>query len=258
SQDLARAVGRLEESRRAYESTREGAEEERARLAAARAETEVLAEDLRRRQRRRWAEDLDASRRFVRELEARGREVLDELRRRPDPAALRAFVREAGEDIATQAREAEPELEPGRAPVPGDMVEVIGRGIRGELVEVAGQRARIQRGGLRFEVAADQLRVVGEAPPRERVAIAVEQPVGASEEINLIGRRAREAVDELASFLDRAARAGIAEVRVVHGVGTGALRRAVHEFLASSPYCAAFREPDAAGGGAGVTIAELA
>src|SRR5207253_752282 len=107
----------------------------------------ALLEDLRRRQRRRWSEDLDASRRFLRELEARGREVLEELRRRPDPSTLRAFVRQAGDEIATQARDAAPAEEPSRAPVPGDQVEVVGRGIRGELVEIAGERARIQRGG---------------------------------------------------------------------------------------------------------------
>jgi DNA mismatch repair protein MutS2 len=257
SQELARAVARLEESRRAYEASREAAEAERVRLAAARAETEALTEDLRRRQRHRWSEDLDASRRFLRELEARGREVLEELRRRPDPATLRTFVREAADEVAALARETEPERERGRAPVPGDVVEVVGRGIRGELVEIEGERARIQRGGLRFEVPAAQLRVVGDAPAREKVAIAIDRPADAPEEINLIGRRAREAVDELAAFLDRAARAGVAEVRVVHGVGTGALRRAVHEFLASSPYCAAFHEADQPGG-AGVTIAELA
>ena len=258
SRDLARAIGRLEESRRTYEASRADAEQERERLSAARAETETLAEDLRRRQRHRWSEDLDASRRFLRELEARGREVLEELRRRPDPAALRAFVRDAAEEIATHASESEPEPDRGRPPVPGDLVEVVGRGIRGELVEIAGERARIQRGGLRFEVAADQLRVVGDAVPRERVAIAVDRPDDLPAEINLIGRRAREAVEELSRFLDRAARAGVAEVRVVHGVGTGALRRAVHDFLASSPYCAAFREPEPSAGGAGVTIAELA
>jgi dsDNA-specific endonuclease/ATPase MutS2 len=42
----------------------------------------------------------------------------------------------------------------------------------------------------------------------------------------------------------------------VHGVGTGALRRAVQEFLAASPYCTRFREDDAARGG--ITVVELA
>ena len=67
----------------------------------------------------------------------------------------------------------------------------------------------------------------------------------------------RDAIDALAAFLDRAVRAGLSEVRVVHGIGSGALRRAVHEFLASSPYCTTFRESEPAAGGAGVTIAEL-
>jgi DNA mismatch repair protein MutS2 len=257
SRDLARAIARLEETRRSYEEQREAMERERARLAEMRAETEALADDLRHRQRRRWAEDLDASRRFVRELEARGREVLDELRRRPDPAALRAFVGEARDEIAARAREVVPEDAPRRAPVPGDLVEVVGRGIRGELVEIAGERARILRGGLRFEVAADQLRVVADASPRERIAVTVDRPADVPEEINLIGQRAREAVDALAAFLDRALRAGVAEVRVVHGIGSGALRRAVHELLAATPYCAEYHEADPIAGGAGVTVARL-
>ena len=76
-------------------------------------------------------------------------------------------------------------------------------------------------------------------------------------ELNLVGQRARDAVDTLASFLDRAARAGRTEIRVVHGVGTGALRKAVQEFLASSPYCVKFHDADPQAGGSGVTVAEL-
>ena len=99
--------------------------------------------------------------------------------------------------------------------------------------------------------------MVGDAPARERVAIEVDRPANAPAEINLIGQRVRDATDALAAFLDRAVRAGLSEVRVVHGIGSGALRRAVHEFLESSPYCAGFRESEPAAGGAGVTIAEL-
>ena len=51
----------------------------------------------------------------------------------------------------------------------------------------------------------------------------------------------RDATDALAAFHDRAMRAGLSEVRAVHGIGSGALRRAVHEFLESSPYCTTFR-----------------
>jgi DNA mismatch repair protein MutS2 len=260
SRDLARAVARLEESRRAYEARRDDVERERAALAAALAETEALTADLRERQRRRWADDLEGSRRFVRDLEARGREVLEELRQRPDPATLRSFVREARADVVERERAVlPPPAATGRAPVPGDTVEVAGHGIRGELVEIAGDRARIRRGGLRFEVAADRLRVVQADPARARVAVHVAPPgADVPGEIDLTGQRAREALDALASFLDRAVRAGLAEVRVVHGLGTGALRRAVREFLAGSPYCAEWREAEPSAGGPGVTVARLA
>ena len=256
SRDLGRAVARLEASRREYEERRDAAEAERTGLAAARADAEALAADLRARQRRRWADDLGESRRFLEDLQRRGAEILEELRRRPERARLRAFATEAEQTIA--AREAELGDAPGRPPAPGDTVEVVGRGIRGELVEIAGPRARIQRGGLKFEVAADQLRLVPAGPARERVAVLVDRPPETPDEINLIGRRAREAIEALATFLDRAVRAGASEVRVVHGLGSGALRRAVHEFLAESPYCAAYREAEPGAGGAGVTIAQLA
>src|SRR5207247_6613120 len=115
---------RLEESRRGYEAECEEDERECARLAATREEAEALAEDLLARQRRRWAEDLDASRRFLRELEARGRTVLEELRRRPEPATLRTFVREAGEEVAAQGRRIDPGPPPPRPPGPGGLLPV--------------------------------------------------------------------------------------------------------------------------------------
>lgn len=258
SQDLARAIARLETSRRELDRARDEADAERRRLEGARTEAEALAADLRARQRRHWSDDLEASRRFVRDVERKGRAILDELRARPDPATLRSFVKESTEAITVHTPA--PEAVATRPPKLGDTVEVVGGGIRGELVEINGERARIQRGGLRFEVALAQLRVVDDGGRRERVAIHVARPVEADQErgeINLVGQRAREAIDALATFLDRSVRLGLSEVRIVHGVGTGALRRAVREFLAASPYCVKFREEEIARGGGGVTVAEL-
>ncbi len=196
----------------------------------------------------------------MREIERKGRALLEELRGRPEPAALRTFVRESHDAIAAHASggaAAAPQTAP---PKIGDTVEVVGGNIRGELVEMHGERARIQRGGLRFEVATSQLRTVDAPARRDRVAVSVARPIDVEPdrgEINLVGQRVREAIDALATFLDRSVRLGRSEVRVVHGLGTGALRRAVQEFLAASPYCVKFREEDAARGGGGVTVVEL-
>jgi len=76
-------------------------------------------------------------------------------------------------------------------------------------------------------------------------------------EINLIGRRAEEAVEELDKFIDSAALASVNRVRIVHGHGMGVLKRAVGEFLTASPHIARFYPASQAEGGSGATIAEL-
>jgi len=76
-------------------------------------------------------------------------------------------------------------------------------------------------------------------------------------EINLIGRRAEEAVAELDKFLDSAALASVERVRIVHGHGMGVLKRAVAGLLKNHPLVAKFRAADQHEGGAGATIAEL-
>ena len=258
--DLSHAIARLEESRRALDETRDAAAAERAALGAVRAEADLLLADLRARQRKRWADDLESSRRFVEDVERRGHALLDQLRERPAGSTLRAFSDEVRAEIRQHGEESVSEPLAGRVPVLGDMVEVVGSKIRGELLEIDGDRARIRRGGMRFEVPVKQLRVAADDGQKARVVVQLApaaQPTESHTEVNLTGLHVREAVDALAAFLDRAVRVGVAEVRVVHGIGSGALRRAVHQFLATSPYCQGYREAELGAGGSGVTIAEL-
>ncbi len=76
-------------------------------------------------------------------------------------------------------------------------------------------------------------------------------------EINLIGRRVDEAEQELEQYLDRAFLAGLPRVRIIHGHGTGILRRAVREFLKAHPHVATIAEASQIEGGQGATLVEL-
>lgn len=76
-------------------------------------------------------------------------------------------------------------------------------------------------------------------------------------EINLIGQRAEEAIDELEKFLDRAAMASVERVRIVHGHGMGVLKRAVSDVLRRNPHIATHYPASPGEGGTGATIAEL-
>jgi len=129
--------------------------------------------------------------------------------------------------------------------------------IRGELVALQGDRARIRRGGLTFEVATRQLRKAAAHKREPQVRVAVQSSAPGLPEINLLGLRVHEALPRLEAFLDQAVLSHQLSVRIIHGMGTGALRRAVREYLANSPYCAAYNEAARVEGGGGVTIVEL-
>jgi DNA mismatch repair protein MutS2 len=76
-------------------------------------------------------------------------------------------------------------------------------------------------------------------------------------EINVIGRTADEAHDEVSRFLDRAFMAGLPRVRIVHGTGMGVLRRTLREFLRNHPQVTSVTEPPHNQGGQGATEVEL-
>ena len=76
-------------------------------------------------------------------------------------------------------------------------------------------------------------------------------------EINVIGRNAADAEDEVQRYIDRAFLAGLPRVRIVHGTGMGVLRRTLREFLKSHPHVATFAEAGQNEGGQGATLVEL-
>ena len=76
-------------------------------------------------------------------------------------------------------------------------------------------------------------------------------------EINVIGRTADEARDEVEKFLDRAFLAGLPRVRIIHGTGMGVLRRTLRAFLEKHPQVGSVTEPGQNEGGAGATVVEL-
>src|SRR5262249_42868541 len=78
-----------------------------------------------------------------------------------------------------------------------------------------------------------------------------------SNELNLIGKTAGEAVDLTDKFLDEAFLNGLSEVRIIHGHGTGALRKAITEFLADHPHVAKFASAPQDKGGSGATVVNL-
>jgi DNA mismatch repair protein MutS2 len=75
--------------------------------------------------------------------------------------------------------------------------------------------------------------------------------------LNVIGQTTDEAVDAVDKFLDEAFLNSLSEIRIIHGHGTGALRRAIGELLKDHPHVERFSSAPSEQGGAGATVVEL-
>jgi DNA mismatch repair protein MutS2 len=173
------------------------------------------------------------------------------------------------EDSRRRLREAGARLSPAPAPrapdeaelTPGMAVAAEHLGLRGRLVAIAGDSATVQAGAVSVRVPVSALRPaaggVASRPPARRPARDDGATRAVPSELMLIGRTTDEVQDLVEKYLDDAFMAGMANVRLVHGKGTGALRKAVRGVLADHPLVESFRDGAPAEGGAGATVAAL-
>ena len=130
-------------------------------------------------------------------------------------------------------------------------------GAIGKVMRLSGDRVEVEVKGRRVEVARAALEKVSVSPPAP--PSRPELPVHTTVSLELSVRKltveeAKRRVDE---WLDRLLLAGVHSGRLIHGKGTGTLRRALHEYLAKLPYVKRFYLAPPEEGGDGVTIVEL-
>ena len=280
---LDRMLAELASSRATLESERQQVARLRAEGEAARAEYTAKLERLQERRDelyRSMRDDLDAA---FRQAHGEVASVIRELQRGPT-AQQAAAAREQLEGLAEQAREAEQAAGVKREAVrPADLVPVDWRRIRaGDPVRIAGGRegalvslpdrkgrATVRVGAAKLVLPAEQIGQAarrsddGSARKRVRVERAPDPAGGGAlgggtTECDLRGHRVDEALDRLADVIDRASADGRDRLRVIHGHGTGALRKAIREHLRTSPYVSGVRAGGDDEGGQGVTVADLA
>ena len=125
----------------------------------------------------------------------------------------------------------------------------------------------MEAGSFRVSVPVSELRPARGGQPEKRQesklpdrgtsALRSDLILRAGGELMLLGKRVDEAVTMIDHFLDQALLAGLSPVRIVHGKGTGALRKATQDMLARDRRVSSFRAGGEGEGGDGVTVAEL-
>ncbi|MGI9068789.1 MAG: endonuclease MutS2 [Pyrinomonadaceae bacterium] len=177
-------------------------------------------------------------------------------------------------DSAKEANESEAmHYVPGatREIVVGDRVKLRSFGSIGIVDSLKDDEAEVRVKSLRLREKLENLELVELAAPAKsktekfaglgkargnEVHLKAAQQNGRSE-LNVIGQTTDQAVDAVDKFLDEASMAGLAQVRIIHGHGTGALRRAIADMLKDHPHVARFTAAPQDQGGSGATLAEL-
>lgn len=160
---------------------------------------------------------------------------------------------------------------PEREIVAGDKVKLLSFGSVGIVDQIKDGYAEVRVKALRFRERLENLELVEQQPsakPQQgkleklRRSTGTEVHLTSTEqkvqsELNVIGQTTDEAVDAVDKFLDEASLASLSQVRIVHGHGTGALRRAIAGLLGDHPHVARFVAAPPDQGGTGATLVEL-
>lgn len=146
----------------------------------------------------------------------------------------------------------------------GDSVHVISLNLDGTVRSLPNQKGEItvQMGILQSTVKITDVEIIQEKKQSKQektsqYRASVNKSMHIKPEINLLGLTVDEAIMELDKYLDDACLSHLNQVRVVHGKGTGALRKGIHEYLKRQSYVKSFRLGEFGEGDAGVTIVEL-
>lgn len=280
---LTKAIAAAEEERRKLWEQREAAERDAkdARAAREQAETELAAALKKRREEElKFRESLRAELEYAR---AQIRSLVEKLESEKTDKALKAAQAAAAELTARINEQAVAERST-RSELKGEVREAVPlelkvgararhRGLDAdvEIVEVSGSSATVAMGAMKMRVPISELGPTTRAkePPKfpggakkearlEKAKEASAQVLTiASPTLDVRGQRAEDAMRQVEQFLDRVSRAGDESAVIIHGHGTGALKREVRDYLQRSPYAKSFRPGDGTEGGDGVTVVVL-
>jgi DNA mismatch repair protein MutS2 len=255
-EQAARLRREMEESAKTARAYRQKIEAERAKaVEKAQAEARAILDDARR--------TADQVFRELNEMRRRQAKETDWQQTNDQRAQLRHRLNQAEAALGTREEEAPPP--PTRPAAAGDTVELVKMGARATVLSVNKDGSlQLQAGILKITARQDEVRVIeGDSQSQKEAKKFIQRSQrqlrsqGASSEIDLRGMMTDEAVNATELFLDTAMLAKLTQVTVIHGKGTGAVRRAVRDYLKRSKYVKSFR-PGAYGEGEdGVTIVEL-
>ncbi len=208
-------------------------------------------------------EAYEEAREFLRKIKAQAYEHLEQLKRADRQRAKQQLKMLQKQAEKIEERLKVPEEGPEKPVKVGDEVLIKPLGLSGRLIELNEKtdRCKVLVKGREVETSKKELQPVEKDQEVEETSTNKTPEVSAEEpparELNLIGWRVDPALSEVERFLNDASLGEAEEVRIIHGVGTGRLARAIRGYLKDHPLVQDFRAGRQSEGGEGVTIVRL-
>lgn len=270
-------LSNLEESRKTIESEREELASYKEEIKTLKEQLEAKQDKLDQRKERIIAEANEEAHRILREAKdyadqtmrifnKAGKDSMSAKDLEKHRSDLRKKMDKAGKKVALKTPQKQKStLRPQDLSL-GDSVKVMSLNVKGTVSSKPDSKGMlfVQMGILRSKVHISDLQLIDEpvitGPALSRTGagkIKMNKSASVRTEINLLGKTVDEAVSELDKYLDDAYLAHLSSVRIVHGKGTGALRKGVHNYLKRLKYVQDFHLAEFGEGDAGVTIVEF-
>ena len=270
-------LSNLEESRKTIESEREELASYKEEIKTLKEQLEEKQDKLDQRKERIIAEANEEAHRILREAKdyadqtmrifnKAGKDSMSAKELEKHRSDLRKKMDKAGKKVALKTPQKQKStLRPQDLSL-GDSVKVMSLNVKGTVSSKPDSKGMlfVQMGILRSKVHISDLQLIDEpvitGPALTRTGagkIKMNKSASVRTEINLLGKTVDEAISELDKYLDDAYLAHLSSVRIVHGKGTGALRKGVHNYLKRLKYVQDFHLAEFGEGDAGVTIVEF-
>ena len=270
-------LSNLEESRKTIESEREELASYKEEIKTLKEQLEEKQDKLDQRKERIIAEANEEAHRILREAKdyadqtmrifnKAGKDSMSAKELEKHRSDLRKKMDKAGKKVALKTPQKQKStLRPQDLSL-GDSVKVMSLNVKGTVSSKPDSKGMlfVQMGILRSKVHISDLQLIDEpvitGPALSRTGagkIKMNKSASVRTEINLLGKTVDEAISELDKYLDDAYLAHLSSVRIVHGKGTGALRKGVHNYLKRLKYVQDFHLAEFGEGDAGVTIVEF-
>ena len=262
-------IANAEYHRQVAEKERQLAEEASRETVRMRNEAEQLRREMEQKRTEQLKKAREEAKRIVDQARRESENVIAELKKMKKNAAggdvneLRRRLDKESDELAEGLGQAP--VESGEAPKTvkeGDKVKILTLGAEGTVLAPPDEKGEVQlqAGMMKFKAQLSQLRLIKAAPPKEKTTVKAKTGMMSrtvKSECDVRGMNLEEALDAVSLYLDEATLAGLNEVYIIHGKGTGVLRAGIQQDLRKNKHVKSFRRGIYGEGEDGVTVVTL-